>query len=253
MLIGIDPAHGQHDPGTIGSTGLYEKDVVLSVSLKVGKLLQESGFEVVYTRVNDTPNFPKNQTENLRKRVQIANNAKADYFISIHCNGVLDRTAHGTETFIVGRGREAEKLATCVQNELIKATGLRDRGVKVANYLVLAETAMPAILVELAFISNPNEEKLLRDPAWLDKAARAIANGILACLGKEKQKEGDTMTEKVKCTIDIGGTKFPGYLEGDKSYFDEGVAVVDVVNAITPIVTWNEKTLTVKIDLGGNK
>jgi len=233
MKIGIDPGHGQHDPGTIGSTELYEKDVALSVSLKVGKLLQESGFEVVYTRTNDNPGFPRDQTENLRKRVQIANSVKVDYFVSIHCNGVLDRTAHGTETFVIGRGREAEKLAICVQNELIKATGLRDRGVKVANYLVLAETAMPAILVELAFISNPAEEKLLGDLAWQDKAARAIAQGIANHTGKPL-KEGKKLKE---IKVVVKGQEVPGIIIDNRTW----VPLRELVEALNNQVTWDEK------------
>lgn len=239
MKIGIDPGHGQHDPGTIGFTRLYEKDVALSVSLKVGKMLQESGFEVVYTRTNDNPGFPKDQTENLRKRVQIANSAKAAYFVSIHCNGVLDRTAHGAETFVVGRGREAEKLAICVQNELIKATGLRDRGVKVANYLVLAETVMPAILVELGFISNPEEEKLLRDPAWQDKAARAIARGIANHTGKPL-KEGKKMKE---IKVVVKGMEIPGIIIDNRTW----VPLQQYEDAKKTEITWDGKTNVVTV------
>lgn len=185
MKICIDPGHGQHDPGAVGLSGLYEKHVTLSVSLKLGKILQGSGYDVVYTRINDQPGFPVNQTENLRRRVHVANNAQANLFVSMHCNSARDRTAHGTETFVLGKGGQAEKLANCVQAELIEATGLANRGVKEAKYLVLKETAMPAILVELAFISNPNEEKLLKSPAWQEKAAMAIAQGIAKHTGKK--------------------------------------------------------------------
>lgn len=199
--------------------------------------MQESGYNVVYTRTNDSPGFPKDRTENLRKRVQIVNDAKADYFISIHCNGVLDRTAHGTETFVVGKGREAEKLATCVQNEIVSVTGLADRGVKVANYLVLKETAMPAILVELAFISNPNEEKLLRDPAWQDKAARAIANGISTHLG---MKEGEDMTS-VK--VIVKDKEIQGKLIDNRTW----VPLREIIEALKNEIIWDEKDRTVTI------
>lgn len=193
MRICIDPGHGQHDPGAVGLSGLYEKNVALNVALKLGKILQDGGYDVVYTRTNDQPGFPVNQTENLRRRVHIANTAQANLFVSVHCNSVCDRTAHGTETFVVGKGGQAERLADCIQVELIEATGLVNRGVKEANFLVLRETAMPAILVELAFISNPSEERLLRDPAWQDKAAMAIAQGIAKHTGR-KLKEGKNVS-----------------------------------------------------------
>ena len=94
------------------------------------------------------------------------------------------RTANGTETLIYGRGGEAEKLAAKVQAKVVTALGTRDRGIKVRPELhVLARTKMPAILVELAFISNPQEEKLLADPDRQREAARAIAQGIADYLG----------------------------------------------------------------------
>lgn len=193
MKICIDPGHGQHDPGAVGIGGLYEKDVTLSMSKKIGQILQDSGFDVVYTRTNDQTGFPLNQTDNLRRRVHIANNAQANLFISVHCNSASKSTAHGTETFVLSKGGQAERLADCIQAELIEATGLVNRGVKEANFLVLRETAMPAILVELAFISNPSEERLLRDPAWQDKAAMAIAQGIAKHTGR-KLKEGKNVS-----------------------------------------------------------
>ncbi len=193
MKICLDPGHGQHDPGAIGPTGLREKDVALAVALNVGEKLKRGGIEVVYTRTDDRPDFPKDQRQNLARRVSIANMAKANCFVSIHCNSATNRTAHGTETFCVQLGYNAEKLARAIQSGAVKATGLRDRGVKAANFYVLRYTQMPAALVEIAFISNPQEEKLLASVDFQNRVSGAIASGICNYLGvkyvPEKEKE----------------------------------------------------------------
>lgn len=179
----LDPGHGQHDPGAVGPTGLKEKDVALAVSLKTGQKLKNSGIEVVHTRVNDNPGFPRDERQNLAQRVSIANTSRADCFVSIHCNSATSRSAHGTETYCVQLGYNAEKLARAIQTEVVRATGISNRGVKTANFYVLKYTQMPAALIELAFISNPNEEKLLADKGFQDKVAGAIAKGICNYLG----------------------------------------------------------------------
>ena len=168
----IDPGHGDKDPGAIGPTGVKEKDINLAVALKVGSQLKDNGIDVIYTRSNDKPSY------NLAQRVNIANNSRAYAFISIHCNSAVNQSAHGTETFCYQFGGKAEKLAQSVQNELIKATGLRDRGIKTADFYVVKYTQMPAALIELAFLSNHGEEKLLASETFQQKAATAITKGI---------------------------------------------------------------------------
>lgn len=174
----LDPGHGQHDPGAVGPSGLKEKDVVLSVALKLGEKLKNSGIDVVYTRTNDNPGFPRDIRQNLAKRVDIANSSNADCFVSIHCNSATSSEAHGTEIYVVKLGFNAEKLARAIQLEFIKATELRDRGIKTANFYVIKYTQMPAVLVEMAFISNPYEEKLLASVDFQDNVAVAMAKGI---------------------------------------------------------------------------
>lgn len=185
----LDAGHGVKDPGAVGPIGLKEKDVVLAVSLKTGRKLKNSGIEVVYTRVNDNPDFPRDEQQNLARRVSIANTSRVDCFISIHCNSATNKTAHGTETYCVQLGYNAEKLARAIQTEVVRATGLSNRGVKTANFYVLEYTQMPAALIELAFISNPNEEKLLADEGFQDEVAGAIAKGICNYLGVKYMPE----------------------------------------------------------------
>lgn len=197
MKICIDPGHGQHDPGAVGPGGTKEKDVTLSVALKLGEKLKYNGFDIVYTRTNDNPGFPKEQRQNLAQRVSIANTSRADCFISIHCNSATSRTAHGTETYCVQLGYGAEKLARVIQKEIITATGLADRGVKTANFYVLKYTQMPATLIETAFISNPNEERLLKDPEFQNKVATAIAKGVCKFAGIKWEESNMEETQEV--------------------------------------------------------
>ena len=185
----LDAGHGGADPGAVGSGGTNEKDVVLPITLKVGTILKNHGVNVVYTRQTD-------KKLELAERTKIANNAKADLFVSIHANGATDKTAKGQETYAYRKGTTAYKLAESIQKEMVAASGLRNRGAKTASYYVLVHTTMPAVIAETAFISNPDEEKLLKDSAWQQKMAVAIAKGILSHLGiayKETTVKNDSV------------------------------------------------------------
>lgn len=171
--IAIDPGHGGSDPGAIGVGGLQEKELNLAVALKVESLLKQMGIEVVMTRRNDT--FPS-----LTQRVDIAVNANADAFVSIHGNSAT-ASASGTETYYSmasTRAESSKQLATFIQNRLVPALGTQDRGVKTANYLVIYKTPLPSALVELGFISNTSDAKKLASDEYRNKAAGAIALGI---------------------------------------------------------------------------
>lgn len=171
MRIVIDPGHGGSDPGAVGPNGLKEAHVNLAIALKVAEKLRKTGVEVKLTRSSDV-------FIDLQPRCDIANSFGADYFVSIHCNSAGTPEAKGTETYCYKFGGQGEILAKAIQTELIAATGRANRGVKTANYYVLRRTNMPAVLTELAFISNPEEERLLADPAYQEKCAAAIAKAI---------------------------------------------------------------------------
>jgi N-acetylmuramoyl-L-alanine amidase len=181
--IVIDPGHGGADPGAVGPTGLKEKDVALAISKQVADLLRPI-CTVMMTRTTDI-RLGSTQRADLQARVAIAEKEKADRFLSIHCNSFSDRNVRGIETFAYSPGGNGEKLARAIQAELIKATGLNDRKVKFSgsSMYVLKYTSMSAVLTETGFISNPDEEKLLRDPSFQSKAARAIALGVARHLG----------------------------------------------------------------------
>lgn len=169
-LIAIDPGHGGKDPGAVAN-GVREKDIVLSVGSRLEDKLEAAGAEVVMTRSNDT--FVE-----LRERANIANRANADSFVSIHANAVYSNSVIGQETFYYPGSEEGEELAAAIQSELIKAVGSKDRGTKDANFSVLRNTAMPASLVELGFLTNKQEAELMKTSEFQNKAATAIYKGI---------------------------------------------------------------------------
>ena len=211
--IVIDPGHGGHDTGTIGPHGLEEKNLVLDVALRLGKLLQQRlGADVVYTRDDDT--FVPLET-----RTAIANQAQADLFISVHANSSHDPDARGVETYYLNfttsrdalevaarenavsdqsiyqlqtlvksialqeKVEESREFAADVQRALYTGLGARnpsihDRGVKKAPFVVLIGAKMPSILAEISFVSNPQDERKLRSPAYRQHIALALYRGI---------------------------------------------------------------------------
>ena len=211
--IVVDAGHGGHDTGTIGPHGLLEKDLVLDVALRLGKLIdQRMGAEVVYTRDDDTF-IP------LETRTAIANKEEADLFISIHANSSDDPSARGIETYYLNftssadalevaarenavseksihelqdlvkkialkeKIEESKEFAGDVQHSLYtglaaKSKGLRDRGVKKAPFIVLIGANMPSILAEISFVSNPGDEKKLQTPDYRQKIAESLYRGI---------------------------------------------------------------------------
>lgn len=183
--IVIDPGHGGYDTGAIGSNGTREKDITLAVGLKLGKLLEKQNVQVVYTRKTDDVSWPSNELEDLQARSKISDDFKPDYYVSIHCNSFKSSSAYGTETYSYSYGGKAEKLARDVQSELVGTLGTYDRGMKLGNFYVIRETEAPAILTELAFISNPDEESLLNSDDFQNKCAEAIARAIMKNLKGE--------------------------------------------------------------------
>lgn len=209
--IVIDAGHGGHDTGTIGPHGLEEKDLVLDVALRLGKLLENRlGADVVYTRDDDT--FVPLET-----RTAIANQAQADLFISIHANSSHDPKARGVETYYLNftssadalevaarenavsdksihelqdlvkkialkeKIEESREFAADVQQALytsLSRNGIRNRGVKKAPFIVLIGANMPSILAEISFVSNPTDEKKLRTPEYRQKIAESLYRGI---------------------------------------------------------------------------
>lgn len=165
MKIFINPGHDpQLDPGACAN-GLHEADVALKIGRRVENYLRAVGYEVKLF-----------QYDGLHEICADANAWGADLFVSIHCNAADNLAAHGTETFFSYGSAGGRALAEKIQNQLTQSLPLGNRGVQEAGFAVLVGTEMPAVLVETAFISNPDDAKLLVDRE--DDFARAIARGI---------------------------------------------------------------------------
>ena len=212
--IVIDAGHGGHDTGTIGPTGLMEKDLCLDVALRLGKIIQQKlpGADIVLTRSDDTF-IP------LEDRTRIANEAKADLFISIHANSSPDHGARGIETYYLNMKGSAEAMAVAARENAVSQQGIHDleevvkkiartekidesrelaqdvqdslarriqkaakpvknRGVRKAPFVVLIGADMPSILTEISFLSNPADEQLLKKPEYRQRVAEGLYQGV---------------------------------------------------------------------------
>ncbi|HWR41198.1 MAG TPA: N-acetylmuramoyl-L-alanine amidase [Patescibacteria group bacterium] len=170
IKVCINPGHDkQLDSGAVNQgAGLREADVNDKVAKKVVNLLNaDAAYEAEYVQSNE-----------LQSICDKANNSQADLFISIHCNAFKDATAHGVETWYCPGSAKGGKLAGNIQDNLLQATGLYNREAKAGNFYVLEKTSMPAVLIEIAFVTNYDEAKLLKNDQWLDKVALAIVDGI---------------------------------------------------------------------------
>ena len=175
----IDPGHGGPDPGAIGIGGIRETDVVLEVSKIVKNLLSEKGVKVRLTRTNDVD-------LDLPPRVSIANNTDADIFVSIHANASRGkrRDINGLETFYY-RGWRGRLLAKRIQKQILRVSpGSPDRGVKQGRFYVIKNTRMPAVLVEIGFLTGRLDARRLEKITHRKRLAYAIAKGILEYLDK---------------------------------------------------------------------
>jgi N-acetylmuramoyl-L-alanine amidase len=211
MCIVVDAGHGGRDGGAVGRDGLFEKDLVLEIGQRLGKLLESRlGMEVIYTRQDDSY-IP------LAERASIANQAHADLFVSVHANHSDLPSARGVETYYTSsfmvpsskdvdmrpgaggarnaataslspadlqeRVEQSRRLAESVQRSLYgtlsaQNPGLRDRGIRAATFVVLTESAMPGILAEVSFVSSPTDEQKLRSDGYREQVAEALYQGI---------------------------------------------------------------------------
>jgi|GEM_PF-790561 len=190
MRIVLDPGHGGGDRANRGPTGYIEADGVLDIALRLRRILVMAGYEVLMTR-------DKNETVDLYRRSEIANQWQGQLFLSLHTNAA-ESAANGIETFHSYNGEwgsifreEAKRVAEIVQRNLVQSTGLRDRGIKtrIINnssssinnmdyYAVIRRSRMPALITEMGFHTNPNEEALLKTVGFRQKLADALAKAI---------------------------------------------------------------------------
>jgi len=172
MKIVIDPGHsGPVEPGAC-AVGVRECDVVLSIATLLNERLTENGHEVLLTRTGDIDH------DGLAFRAELANANEADVFVSLHANGAANPAAHGTEVYHYPGSERGRRLAMCLQAQLVAELNTADRGVKEADFQVLRETVCPAALVEVAFISNEVDRRLLNGYVGQLAVAVAVASGL---------------------------------------------------------------------------
>ncbi|WP_194844216.1 N-acetylmuramoyl-L-alanine amidase family protein [Candidatus Clavichlamydia salmonicola] len=177
-VIIIDPGHGGKDRGTISVKDRHqEKEIALNTAMLVKTALTNIGYRVLMTRQSDI-------YVSLAKRAAFANESGASLFVSIHYNYAPQSMAHGTEIYYYkdqknnNRSRESQKIGEMVLRRMVARTGIHSRGIKTANFSVIRETKMPAILIEVGFLSNFEECKRIADPKYRYKLAKGIAEGI---------------------------------------------------------------------------
>ena len=169
LKVFLDAGHGGHDPGALGD-GMREKDIALSVVLKTGYILKEHGVQVEYSRIDDIYLSPAD-------RAIKANRLEADLFISVHCNAFTTELAKGIETFSYIGSVKGAKLSEDIQDSIISSGAYTlDRGTKTSNFAVLRLTNMPAVLIELGFITNGQDAYILKNRQ--DDLALSIFRGI---------------------------------------------------------------------------
>lgn len=184
ILIVLDAGHNYSgvDTGASGN-GLREQDITYYIAEKVKPLLERNGFDVIMTRNSVKENVStESVSASLSRRAEIANRAGADLFVSIHCNA---GGGTGTETYYCTGSPDGKMFASFVQDGMLDAIGLRDRGVKPARYAVLARTNMTAILLETGFIDSANDSKYLASDKYREAYAEGIARGICDYIGIE--------------------------------------------------------------------
>lgn len=184
--IAIDPGHGGSDPGAIGPSGHQEKNVTLPISKYLKADLEAMGAKVVMTRTSDVDVYAPNASgvDELQARVNVADYNNADAFVSVHINSFDNRSVGGIATYYYPKTSYDAKLAQKVQDRIASEPGFNgDRGIQEGNLYVLRHSKMPAILVELGFISNPNEEAALVTTSTQQDFAQRIANGVAAYFG----------------------------------------------------------------------
>ncbi len=196
QTVVLDPGHGGKDPGAVGTLKVLEKQVVLDISMRVKRWLEQRNFHVRLTRVGDV-------YLSLVERVEYARRVGADLLVSIHADGAVNARATGVETFITtaagydssnhyGKSGDTAMVANnrhdganailgfALQRNLLKASGQVDRGLRRARFTVIRNAPCPAALVECGFLTNSSEERLLRSESYREQVAKGIANGVLA-------------------------------------------------------------------------
>lgn len=193
-IILLDPGHGGADGGA-GDKDALEKDIALDISFKLRDYLQQQGALVMMTREEDrdladdgTRGLSRRKTEDLKRRLDIINESESDFYVSIHLNSIPSAKWSGAQTFYASQISENERAAKFIQDELRTNLGNTTRKAKPINHVYILKYAKkPGVLVEVGFLSNPNERANLKKEEYQEKVAASIYKGILRYYSNEKE------------------------------------------------------------------
>lgn len=183
-IVLIDPGHGGNDPGKIGVNDALEKDINLEISRLLCAYLRANGYTVVMSRTTDcmlsAPDAANKKTSDLNARIALMEQSHADFVISIHQNSYPNGSVHGAQCFYYQGSEEGQRLATRLQNALVKLVEPDNRRVAKANdsYYIMKNSTCPVVIVECGFLSNYEESQLLCDENYQKKIAFAITSGV---------------------------------------------------------------------------
>lgn len=188
-IIYIDPGHGGPDGGAVGIDGIYEKEIVLTISNRLKRYLTESGYNVVLTRTGDydlaDDNSKNKKREDIHNRVKLINNSNCLLFVSIHANKYSSPGVYGSQVFYRSKDEESKILSDEIQESLKAILQNTKRIAKsICGKYLIDHTRPPGSLVEVGFLSNPEEAKALLDDYYQERVAYAIYIGILSYLEK---------------------------------------------------------------------
>nr|WP_314728320.1 N-acetylmuramoyl-L-alanine amidase CwlD [Bacillus sp. Marseille-Q3570] len=192
-IIVLDAGHGGVDGGAVGKGNVQEKDIALNISLKLRDYLQQAGALVIMTRETDrdlasdgTKRIRNRKTEDLLKRTEIVNTSEADMFVSIHLNAIPSSRWYGAQVFYNPAIEENEKLAKLIQEQIRSNLENTTRKAKpISTVYMVRKAEIPGSLVEVGFLSNPNERELLKSKLYQTKLAASIYQGILRYYANE--------------------------------------------------------------------
>lgn len=199
----VDAGHGGTDPGVVGPSGVPEKEITLAVARRLRDRLQQGGARVVMTREKDE-GLGDSKRDDLAARVDLANKSGADIFVSIHANSFHERDEDGAQTFSQPGCLESRKLAYAVQAEIVRLLRNTVRVPKEVDYFLNRQTKMPSIIVEIGFVTNPREERLLLDPVYQSQMAFAIYAGIVKYFAERATPTSNWLDDKIIETFERG-------------------------------------------------
>ncbi|MBT2215770.1 N-acetylmuramoyl-L-alanine amidase [Virgibacillus dakarensis] len=223
MKLYLDPGHGGSDPGAHGN-GMNEKDITLDIALNIRTIL--TNYENVQVKMSRTTD----QTVSLTERTNQANSWGADYFLSIHCNS-FNGSAQGYEDYIhssLSDSSQTAKYQDTLHKAIVDLNQLNDRGQKKANFHVLRESSMPALLTENGFIDNEHDGALLKKPAWRKQVAQGHVNGLVKAFNLKRKQEGAAIIYRI-----IAGSFKSRENANDRADFLQTNGIESFVGAIT--------------------